>query len=352
MRHRFDAALVAVLVLIAAAAPALRLAPTLADASALPANFQSRQVTDSIDATFVPHLLYPVDIAVHTSGARSSSGSARASALPAGLLAVSLQRTGAAQVVAVTPGRLGTTLVQAVLRSPPYAARSQALIRGVRALPSRPLVGGNTAEFVDLKHSIAARAPWAILIAAVVTVLVLLVLTRSIVLAAKSLVLDLLGLGAALGLLVLIFQHRALGVAGFLGFHGPSAIETTSAVVIVASAYGLTTDYSVLLLARIVEAHDAEADDRDAVATGVARTAPVITSAALLLTVALLALTSSRLFLIKQLTVGQILAVLVDVTVVRLLLVPAFMAIFGGANWWAPRWIRSALRRVAPAPHA
>ncbi len=83
-------------------------------------------------------------------------------------------------------------------------------------------------------------------------------------LAAKSLVLDLLGLGAALGLLVLIFQHRALGVAGFLGFHGPSAIETTSAVVIVASAYGLTTDYSVLLLARIVEAHDAEADDRDA----------------------------------------------------------------------------------------
>ncbi len=129
MRHRFDAALVAVLVLIAAAAPALRLAPTLADASALPANFQSRQVTDSIDATFVPHLLYPVDIAVHTSGARSSSGSARASALPAGLLAVSLQRTGAAQVVAVTPGRLGTTLVQAVLRSPPYAARSQALIQ-------------------------------------------------------------------------------------------------------------------------------------------------------------------------------------------------------------------------------
>ena len=81
-----------------------------------------------------------------------------------------------------------------------------------------------------------------------------------------------------------------------------------------------------------------------------ARTAPVITSAALLLAVALLALTSSRLFLIKQLTVGQVLAVLVDVTVVRLLLVPAFMAIFGGANWWTPRIGRGALSRVAPGP--
>ena len=221
MRHRFDVALAAVLALIAAAAPALRLAPTLADASALPTSFQSRQVADTIDATFVPHLLYPVDIAIRTSGANSPPASARATALPAGLLAISLQRTGDAQVVAVTPGRFGTTLVQAVLRLPPYAARSQALIRGVRALPSRPLVGGNTAEFVDLKHSIAARAPWAILIAAVATVLVLLLVTGSVVLAAKSLVLDLLGLSAALGLLVLVFQHRALGLAGVLGSARP-----------------------------------------------------------------------------------------------------------------------------------
>jgi RND superfamily putative drug exporter len=212
------------------------------------------------------------------------------------------------------------------------------------------LVGGNTAEFVDLKHSILSRAPIAIAIAALTTVAVLFLLTGSVVLAVKALILDALGLMAALGLLVLIFQHRLLGIDTLFAYNGPSAIETTAAVVMIASTFGLTTDYSILLLSRIVEQHAAGAADEDAVAVGIERSGPVITRSALLLAVALLALTSSRVFLIKELTVGQVLGIVIDVTVVRLLLVPAAIKLLGRANWWAPASLRTArlavLRRL------
>ena len=179
---------------------------------------------------------------------------------------------------------------------------------------------------------------------------VLFLLSGSVVLAVKALVFDALGLLATLGLLVLIFQDQALGLRSVLAYHGPSAIDTTATVVLLASAFGLTTDYSILLLSRIVEAHEGGASDEDAVVTGVQRTGPLISSSALLLVIALLALASSRVFLVKQLSVGQALAIVIDVTFVRLLLVPAFMGMMGRANWWAPGWLRHVRAWVRPSP--
>jgi uncharacterized membrane protein YdfJ with MMPL/SSD domain len=329
MRRPVDVALVSVLLLVAAAAPAIRLAPTFPDQSAVPKSFASRQAADAIDADFTPHLLYPADVVI--------DGGTRAR-IPSLLLASSLLRTS--QVALATPEPSpprAATLVQLILRHAPYSDQSQALITGIHRVPAPLEVGGNTAEFMDLKSSISGRLPLAIALVAATTLLALFLLTDSAVLALKALLFDALGLLAALGLLVLIFQHRILGLDSLVAYHGPSALDTTAVVVMIASTFGLTTDYSILLLSRIVEEHRAGVSDEDAVAAGIERSGPVITRSALLLVVALLALASSRVFLIKQLAVGQALGIVIDVSLVRLLLVPAMIRLLGRANWWTPR---------------
>lgn len=338
MRRPGDVALVTVLLLIAAAAPALRLRATFPDQVAIPGGFQSRVVADSIDRNFVPHLAYPVNIAVQPHGRRP---------LPPFLFAQSLVRaSGVGLVAPVEPASRGAALVQLVTSAPPYSQRSQALVAGLRKLRQPLLVGGNTAEFLDLKSSVEARAPLALALVGVATLAVLFLLSGSLVLALKALLFDLLGLLAALGLVVLIFQQRVLGIDSLFAYHGPSAIEISSVVVMIASMYGLTTDYSILLLSRIVEEHGRGATDEDAVAVGIERSGRVISSAALLMVVALLALASSRVFLVKQLAIGQALAVVVDVALVRMLLVPAMIGVLGGANWWAPRTLLRARSRL------
>jgi RND superfamily putative drug exporter len=125
-----------------------------------------------------------------------------------------------------------------------------------------------------------------------------------------------------------------------LGYEGPPALDLLVAVVILASTFGLAADYSILLLARIAEEHRAGRSDEEAVALAVERTGPVITSAAVLLSVTLLALATSKLYLIKELTIGQVIGIAIDVTLVRLLLVPAFIRLLGPLNWWLPRALR------------
>ncbi|MHB1569631.1 MAG: MMPL family transporter [Solirubrobacteraceae bacterium] len=339
MRHPADVALASALLLVAAAAPALRLVATFPDQSAVPRSFQSRRVADAMDRQFTPHLLYPVEVAVEPAARRR---------LPWRLLAASLVHTQDVAFAGVEPAAPHPpALVSLVVRDGPYSPRSQALVTAVRRARAPLLVGGNTAEFVDLKASIEAHLPLAVALVACTTLVALFLLTRSLMLALTALLLDALGLAAALGLLVLIFQDRVLGISGLVAYSGPSAIETTAAVVMLASTFGLTTDYSILLLSRIVEEHEAGAPDQAAVATAIERSGPVISSSAILLAVALLALTSSRVFLIKQLTVGQVLGILIDVSVVRLLLMPAMIGVLGRLSWWTPVSLgRRALARM------
>ena len=294
-----------------------------------------------IKQDFSPYLGYPVNVAID-----AADGPVSPDLAVVGLV-------GRAGVVGfdTSSSPSGETIVVHLVLSQPFVSdASQQFVEEIRAGPGPALVAGRAAEFVDLKDSIVDRAPVAFALAALTTIVVVFLMTGSLVLPVKALLFSVLSVGAVFGLLVLIFQEQALGIAGLLGYEGPEAIETTASVVIIVSTFGLATDYSILLLSRISEEHEAGRSDEEAVALGIQRSGPVITSAALLLAVALLALASSQIFLVKQLTVGQALGVLIDASLVRMLLVPAFMRILGRANWWAPRpllRLRARLRNFA-----
>jgi RND superfamily putative drug exporter len=159
-----------------------------------------------------------------------------------------------------------------------------------------------------------------------------------VVLPVKALIMNVLSISAAFGLLVLVFQDGRL--EGLLGYTSQGALESTQPLVLLAAAFGLSTDYGVFLLTRIKEAHDAGASNEEAVALGLARTGRLVTAAALLLTVALAAFATSEIIFIKQVGLGTAAAVLIDASIVRALLVPSLMRLLGEWNWWAPRPLR------------
>ena len=149
---------------------------------------------------------------------------------------------------------------------------------------------------------------------------------------------NVLSLSAVFGILVLIFQDGNL--QGLLGYTSQGALDATQPIFLAAVAFGLATDYGVFLLSRIKEARDGGASDSDAVAIGLERTGRIVTAAALLFAVAIGAFATSQLVFIKELGVGAALAVLIDASIIRALLVPSLMALLGKWNWWAPAPLR------------
>ena len=339
MRRPGEVALATAAVLVAAAAPALLLKPTSADYRAVPHGYEARTVGETIGRDYSPQLQYPVNVAVRLDGIT-----------PDLALAGILQAPGVvgSRVLPGTPG--GYAFAQLLLAEPLVSDGSRRVIEDLRSRPLPILVGGRTAEFADLEDSIVHRAPLAAGLAALATFVVVFLLTGSLVLPAKALLFNALGLAAVFGLLVLVFQQGAPIVAPLVGYEGPEGVELTASVVVIAATFGLATDYSILLLSRIVEEHESGRPDAEAVARGIQRTGPVITLAALLLSVPLLALASSRIFLIKQLGVGLAFGVLLDATLIRMLLVPASMGLLGRANWWAPAPLLRARARLRRSP--
>jgi len=213
-------------------------------------------------------------------------------------------------------------------------------VRNVRALhePFGVGVAGQTASFVDLEHSLGAHLP-AVLGAVIgATLIVLFLMTGSVVLPIKAVLMNALNLSAVFGILVLIFQHGNL--EGLLGYRGEGALDATQPILLFAIGFGLSTDYGVFLLSRIKEARDAGASNSEAVAIGLERTGRIVTAAALLFAVAIGAFATSQIVFIKELGLGAALAVLIDASIVRGLLVPSLMGLLGSANWWAPRPLR------------
>jgi uncharacterized membrane protein YdfJ with MMPL/SSD domain len=249
------------------------------------------------------------------------------------------------------PQRLsaGLTQIDVITRGLPLSDESQRLVKDVRATgpPFRIGVTGETADLVDLKTSLGRHLPVALGLVATTTAIVLFLMTGSVILPLKGLVMNLLSLSAAFGLLVLIFQDGRL--EGLLGYESQGALEATQPVLLFALAFGLSTDYGVYLLARIKEARDAGAAEDEAIATGLERTGRIVTAAALLFCVAVGAFATSRIVFIKELGVGTSLAVLIDATIVRALLVPALMELLGRWNWWAPRPLRRLHERIGLA---
>nr|WP_238350922.1 MMPL family transporter [Kribbella shirazensis] len=213
------------------------------------------------------------------------------------------------------------------------------VVRGVRAVPAPPgadvQVGGETGAVIDLLDALKQRAPYMAGFIVVVTFVLLFVAFGSFVLPAKALLMNVLSLSAAFGAMVWIFQDGHL--SGLLDFTPAGFLDATNPVLLFAVLFGLSMDYEVFLLSRIREEYDRTGDNTQAVALGLQRTGGIITSAALLLIIVVAAFSTSGIVFVKMIGVGLVIAIALDATVVRALLVPATMRLLGRANWWAPR---------------
>ena len=191
---------------------------------------------------------------------------------------------------------------------------------------------------VDELSSLGATLPWMALLTALATFAVLFLAFGSVVLPLKAIVMNILSLSATFGVIVWVFQWGHL--SGLLQFTATGAIDPTMPILLLAIIFGLSMDYEVFLLSRIRERYDETRDNKVAVAAGLQRTGGLITSLALLLVIVIGLFSASGITFIKLLGVGMIVALVVDATIVRILLVPATMRLLGRANWWAPGPLR------------
>jgi RND superfamily putative drug exporter len=315
--------------LVALGIPFFSIQFTSVDAQVLPTDASARQVDNVLRAEFPPFRDSPVQLAVTGSRADAKQVADEAAQLP-----------GAQSVQ--PPQKLEGDLwnVQVISSAPPLDDTSQDLVEGVRESPGHVLVGGFTAGYVDLQDSLVEHLPLVLILVAVATFVVLFLMTGSVILPLKQLVMNLLGLSAVFGILVLIFQDGRF--ESLLGYTSQGGLESTQPLLLFAVAFGLSTDYGVFLLSRIKEARDSGASDSESVAIGLERTGRIVTAAALLFCIAIGAFVTSEIIFIKQVGLGTALAVLIDATIVRALLVPSLMEMLGKWNWWAP----APLRRV------
>jgi len=223
----------------------------------------------------------------------------------------------------------------------PRSPAGEKLITAVRAEPtgfSKVLVGGSAASYTDSLLGITNNLPWAALWIVITTLILLFLFTGSILLPIKAVLLNFLSLFATLGFLTWIFMGGHL--KWMLGdFATTGTIDSSSIVLVAVIAFGLSMDYELFLLSRIKEQHDAGLGTTDSVALGLQRSGRIITTAAIVLAVSFLAFATSGVSIMKMLGLGIAFAVLIDATVIRALLVPALMRLFGKANWYAPKWM-------------
>jgi uncharacterized membrane protein YdfJ with MMPL/SSD domain len=330
VRRPAPVALICAAVLIAAAIPALHVRFSSPNADLLPSSAGSHQVETALAHNFAADAGEATEIVL-----RGSRAAARR------LATASTAATGPLGSVA-PPQDLGrdTWRITLLPNGAPSSKAQLRLTERLRAVarPYGALVGGSSAFLIDLRTSIADRIPLALLILMPVTAIFLFLMTGSVTIPIKALVMNLLSVGVGAGLLVLIFQDGYL--SGLLGFTPIGGLEESTLVLMLIVAFALATDYEVFVLARIKEAHDQGLPNREAIAVGIERTGRIITAAALLFCVAIGALVSSDLFFTKQLGVGAALTVAVDASAIRALLVPALMALMGDWNWWAPAPLR------------
>ena len=307
-------------------------------ASVLPTTASARQVDDALRTEFPPGRTAPLEV---VAGAPAGSPqlnafAERVRALPGVSAVAPAQRAGP-----------DLSLLDVAPSASTYSPAAQRLVRQVRALrpPFYVGVSGETAAFIDLESSLERHLPLVLAALIASTLIALFLMTGSVVLPVKAVLMNVLGLSAVFGILVLIFQHGNL--EGLLSYRSNGALDATQPILLFAIGFGLATDYGVFLLSRIKEARDGGLANSEAVATGLERTGRIVTAAALLFAVAIGAFTTSKLVFIKELGLGTALAVLIDAFVIRTLLVPSLMELLGEWNWWAPAPLRRLRARTA-----
>jgi uncharacterized membrane protein YdfJ with MMPL/SSD domain len=237
-------------------------------------------------------------------------------------------------IATVEPTRvLGDSWVlHVVVTSGTYSASAMRLVERIRALPYHLTVTGTTAELVDTVRSLRAHLPLAVVLLLLTTSALLAVATRSLILPLKAITMNTLSLVAAFGVLVFIFQDGRF--ERFLSYHSLGAIFFVQPFIVCAATFGILMDYSIFMLTRIKEAWDSGMSNSESIAHGLERTGRTITAAALLFCVAVGAGVTSRLIIVKEAGVGLAVAVAIDATIVRALLVPSLMTLLGSWNWW------------------
>jgi RND superfamily putative drug exporter len=331
MRRPVPVALATVAVLAVLGAPALGATFGGVDTRVLPEGTESRVAMETLERDFPAATASPVEVVVTgTSPAALGSYVESLAALP-GTTGATVAGQGA-----------GTAVIEVGYDGAALKDSAHNLVADVRELPApqgaEVMVGGQTAAFEDLLTSLGQHAPQAIGFVVATTLVLLFLAFGSVVLPIKAVLMNVLSLGATVGVLVWGFQEGNL--AGLLGFTETGTIEATQPVLILAIAFGLSMDYEVFLLSRIREEWDRTGDNTRAVAAGLQRTGSIITSAAALILVVFLAFGTSGITVVQMVGVGLAVAVVVDATIVRALLVPATMRLLGRANWWLPRPLR------------
>jgi RND superfamily putative drug exporter len=331
MRRPIPVATVSAALLILLGLPFLGIKFGTVDATVLPESASARQAYEIVNDEFPPYRESPIFISVRGAERQDVARYSRQVAKLPGIAEVR-QQPLAGDVYAV----------EAISEHPFASGASKEIVGTIRDLPppagGTALVGGGSADFVDFQASLASHLPIALAIVVLATLVILFLMTGSVILPIKSLIMNALNLSAVFGLLVLIFQDGRL--EGLLGYTSSGAIEQTMPILMFAVAFGLSTDYAVFLLSRIKEARDGGASDSESVAIGLERTGRIVTAAALLFAVAMLAFATSKIVFIKENGVGTALAVLIDASIIRALLVPALMELLGRWNWWAPAPLR------------
>ncbi|MBE7325037.1 MMPL family transporter [Nocardioides sp. Y6] len=208
---------------------------------------------------------------------------------------------------------------------------------------------GQAASLADFTDSVLERAPWAVLWIAGATFVLLFLLTGSVVIPVKALLLNVVSLGASIGILVWIFQDGHL--SWLLRFESVGGVESVIPLLVLAFGFGLSMDYEVFLLARIIELHEQGIDDDTAVRLGLQRSGRIITSAAMIMVIVFSGFAAGQMLIIKETGVALAVAVFIDATLVRMVVVPATMTMLGRWNWWAPRWLKRVHARVGVSEH-
>ncbi len=367
MRRAWLVLLTTLVLLLAMGQPVLKMEIGPADSRTLPVTAESRQVQEILNQQFHQAGLSPLVITIQTRGEATDPQALagldeltrRIAALPGvtgvkGLVSVDPSLNLAdyqllyeypdqfplASETLAALAKHDYTVIYVDYTQIPTSEAARHLIAGIRAIP-RPAgllkveVGGFPAFHLDYLESLAFWVPWAILAIVGVIFVLLFFMLGSVLIPVKAVLTNLLSLSATFGALVWVFQEGNL--AQWLNFTPQGSMDGTILVLIFAAAFGLSIDYEVFLLSRIKEMCEDTGDTFRSVATGIQKSGPIITSAALLIGIVLGAFAMGEVVFMKAMGLGLLLSVLVDATLVRMLLVPASLRLLGRLNWWAPR---------------
>ena len=341
LRRPVLAAGLSVALLLALASPIFGMHTGTSGPTLLPPRFEAREGFEELQRDFPGATANPVEIVV-----------AKGAGQPAAERALSRLRATLASDPDFGPGQIersqtGEVAVLTVpVRGDPSGGAAVSAVRRLRSttIPAvfndtgaQVLVGGTTSENIDYFDSVIGPAPWVIAFVLGLTLVFLTVVFRSLVVAATAVVLNLLSVGAAYGLLVLVFEHGF--ASGLLGFHHVNTIEAWVPLFLFSVLFGLSMDYQVFLLSRIRERYDETGDTTDAVSFGIASTARIITGAALIIVAVFAGFAAGELVMFQQMGFGVAAALIIDATIIRSVLLPAVMHLLGRWNWYLPHWL-------------